>query len=72
MAAPGTGIRQKAGLNRAILDKGWHSFELAVRNRARHTGTTVRTVNPAYRREEHTGPRACGSQGVETSVQAGP
>ncbi|QCD58271.1 hypothetical protein CEB94_28095 [Streptomyces hawaiiensis] len=44
----GTHIGQKAGLNRAILDKGWHSFELAVRNRARHTGTAVRTVNPAF------------------------
>ncbi|WP_398986426.1 RNA-guided endonuclease InsQ/TnpB family protein [Streptomyces sp. AK010] len=46
-AEPGSHVGQKAGLNRAILDKGWHSFELAVRNRARHTGTAVRTVNPA-------------------------
>ncbi|MFC7264173.1 RNA-guided endonuclease InsQ/TnpB family protein [Streptomyces lutosisoli] len=45
---PGTRVRQKAGLNRAILDKGWHSFELAVRNRARRTGAVVRTVNPAH------------------------
>ncbi|MGW3646402.1 zinc ribbon domain-containing protein [Streptomyces sp. NPDC000878] len=48
VAEPGTHVRQKAGLNRAILDKGWHSFELAVRNRARHTGAEVCTVNPAY------------------------
>jgi IS605 OrfB family transposase len=47
-AEPGTHVGQKAGLNRAILDKGWHSFEMAVRNRARHTGTAVRTVNPAF------------------------
>ncbi|MFF4570319.1 RNA-guided endonuclease InsQ/TnpB family protein [Streptomyces sp. NPDC001410] len=47
IAHPGTRVRQKAGLNRAILDKGWHSFELAVRNRARHTGAEVRTVHPA-------------------------
>ncbi|MEU6180481.1 RNA-guided endonuclease InsQ/TnpB family protein [Streptomyces coeruleorubidus] len=47
-AEPGTHVGQKAGLNRAILDKGWHSFELAVRNRARHTGTAVLTVNPAF------------------------
>ncbi|MFI0715371.1 zinc ribbon domain-containing protein [Streptomyces inhibens] len=47
LAEPGTGVRQKAGLNRAILDKGWHGFELAVRNKARATGCLVRTVNPA-------------------------
>jgi putative transposase len=45
---PGKCVRQKAGMNRAIRDKGWYSFELAVRNRARHTGSTVRTVNAAY------------------------
>ncbi|MGV9374459.1 RNA-guided endonuclease InsQ/TnpB family protein [Nonomuraea sp. NPDC003707] len=36
----------KSGLNRAILDKGWHRIELAVRSKARHTGTSVITVNP--------------------------
>ncbi|MFJ8477973.1 RNA-guided endonuclease InsQ/TnpB family protein [Kitasatospora sp. NPDC094011] len=45
---PGQGIRQKAGLNRVILDKGWHRFELALRNAARTTGTRVVLVNPAY------------------------
>jgi hypothetical protein len=35
---PGRNVRQKAGLNRAILDKGWHMFELAVENVARRTG----------------------------------
>jgi putative transposase len=45
---PGTNVAAKRGRNRAILDKGWHQFELAVRNKARATGATVRTVNPAY------------------------
>lgn len=45
---PGTNVRQKAGLNRAILDKGWHRMELAIRNAARSTGTEVVLVNPAY------------------------
>ncbi|MEU9436569.1 transposase [Streptomyces sp. NPDC048252] len=45
---PGRGVRQKAGLNRAILDKGWHRIELAIRNAARYTGTEVVLVNPAY------------------------
>ena len=45
---PGKQVRAKAGLNRAILDKGWHRFELALRNAARRTGTSIVLVNPAY------------------------
>ncbi|MEV1170049.1 transposase [Nonomuraea sp. NPDC049784] len=48
---PGTflpnGAAAKSGLNRAILDKGWHRIELTVRSKARYTGTCVITVNPA-------------------------
>lgn len=47
-AEPGRNVRQKAGLNRAVLDKGWHLFELALHNAARYTGTLVVKVNPAY------------------------
>lgn len=46
--APGRNVVQKSGLNRAILNKGWYGFELALRNQARRTGTTVVKVNPAY------------------------
>ncbi|MFJ6382207.1 RNA-guided endonuclease InsQ/TnpB family protein, partial [Kitasatospora sp. NPDC092039] len=45
---PGRNVRQKAGLNRSILDKGWKLFELALRNKGRTTGTLVVLVNPAY------------------------
>ncbi|WJY40157.1 transposase [Streptomyces sp. P9-2B-2] len=45
---PGRNVRQKAGLNRAILDKGWHKFERALRNAARHTGSQILLVNAAY------------------------
>jgi putative transposase len=48
VTAPGRHVRQKAGLNRAILDKGWHRMELAIRNAARSTGTGVVLVNSAY------------------------
>ncbi|WP_063758590.1 RNA-guided endonuclease TnpB family protein [Kibdelosporangium aridum] len=41
---PGSRVSQKAGLNRAILDKGWHAFELALRNVARRTSCRVVTV----------------------------
>lgn len=45
---PGRNVAQKAGLNRAILSKGWHGFGLACENRARRTGTRVVEVDPAY------------------------
>jgi putative transposase len=45
---PGRNVHAKAGLNRAILDKGWHMLELALRNAARTTGTRLVLVNPAY------------------------
>ncbi|GIH97931.1 RNA-guided endonuclease InsQ/TnpB family protein [Planobispora siamensis] len=42
------GAAAKSGLNKAIVDKGWHRIELAVRSKARYTGSHVITVNPAY------------------------
>ncbi|MGP3951840.1 RNA-guided endonuclease InsQ/TnpB family protein [Streptomyces sp. 7N604] len=48
LAQPGRNVKQKAGLNHAILDKGWHKLELALRNAARHTGSQILLVNPAY------------------------
>ncbi|MEW2394538.1 transposase [Streptomyces sp. NPDC046862] len=48
VANPGKQVAQKRGLNRAILDKGWHRLELGLTNAARYTGTTVVKVNPAY------------------------
>lgn len=42
------GAAGKSGLNRSILDKGWHRIELATRGKARYTGTHVISVNPAY------------------------
>ncbi|MFG2890155.1 RNA-guided endonuclease InsQ/TnpB family protein [Streptomyces sp. NPDC048248] len=47
-AEPGTGVVQKRGLNRSILDKGWHRLELALTSAARYTGTVLVKVNPAY------------------------
>ena len=45
---PGTNVRAKSGLNRAILAKGWHQFDLALHSAARYTGTTVVKVSAAY------------------------
>ncbi|WP_063039605.1 RNA-guided endonuclease InsQ/TnpB family protein [Nocardia pseudovaccinii] len=48
IAEPGRRVAQKAGLNRAILAKGWHRLELALRNAARYTGTQIVKVPAAY------------------------
>ncbi|MEU7305294.1 transposase [Streptomyces sp. NPDC007206] len=48
VAEPGRNVAHKRGLNRAILDKGWHRLELALTSAARYTGTTLAKVNPAY------------------------
>jgi putative transposase len=48
LTQPGVNVAQKRGLNRAILDKGWHRLELALSNAARYTGTRLVKVNPAY------------------------
>ncbi|WP_433523123.1 RNA-guided endonuclease InsQ/TnpB family protein [Nocardia pseudovaccinii] len=45
---PGRNVGQKAGLNRAILDKGWYQFELALQSKARYTGTRIVKIDPAY------------------------
>jgi putative transposase len=48
LAEPGKRVSQKRGLNRAIMDKGWHRLELALANAVRYTGTELVKVNPAY------------------------
>lgn len=45
---PGRNVRAKAGLNRAILAKGWHQFDLALQSAARYSGTLVVKVPAAY------------------------
>lgn len=46
--APGSNVRQKAALNRAILDKGWYSFEQMLAYKLQERGGTLVRVNPAY------------------------
>ena len=65
--SPGRRVRQKAGLNRAILAKGWYGFKLALVNAARRTGTTIVEVNPAHTSQtcfecQHVDPRSRESQ----------
>lgn len=46
--APGVNVRQKAGLNRAILNKGWGHFAVLLEHKARYNGSQVLKVSPAY------------------------
>lgn len=48
LAEPGRNVAQKSGLNRAILDKGWHALERALHSKSRYTGTEVKKVPAAY------------------------
>lgn len=45
---PGRNVRQKAGLNRAILGKGWGRFLSALEHAARYHGAAVVKVPPAF------------------------
>lgn len=45
---PGRNVTAKSGLNRAILAKGWHQFNLALESAARYSGTLVVKVPAAY------------------------
>ncbi len=45
---PGRGVRQKAGLNRAILNQGWGGFETILAYKIAERGGELFTVDPAY------------------------
>lgn len=45
---PGRNVRQKAGLNRSILDQGWAAFRLMLEQKQFERGGMVLYVNPAY------------------------
>lgn len=47
-AQPGVNVRQKAGLNRAILDAAWGEFERQLTYKLEWRGGRVVLVNPAY------------------------
>ena len=42
------GASAKSGLNRAILSKGWHCFEVALKSASRYSGTQVVKVPAAF------------------------
>ena len=69
LEAPGTNVKAKSGLNRAILSKGWHQFTLALSSAARYTGTRLVTVPPHHTSQRcsacgHVDPKSRESQAV--------
>lgn len=48
VAAPGTKVTQKRGLNRAILNQGWGQFAAFLSYKLAHRGGHLIKVNPAY------------------------
>jgi putative transposase len=45
---PGRNVRQKSGLNRAILNQAWHQFECILSYKMEETGGKIVKVNPKY------------------------
>jgi putative transposase len=45
---PGTNVRAKSGLNRALLDAGFGLFETLIREKAEHAARTVISVDPRF------------------------
>lgn len=54
---PGRQVRQKAGLNRAILNVGWHAFERLLAYKMEECGGVLTKVSPHYTSQECA---ACG------------
>lgn len=76
LEAPGRGVRQKAGLNRAILDKGWGGFLMALEHKARYHGARIVRVPPAFTSQTchacgHVAPGNRESQAVFRCVACG-
>ncbi|WP_232778604.1 RNA-guided endonuclease InsQ/TnpB family protein [Carbonactinospora thermoautotrophica] len=66
--APGRQVRQKAGLNRAILNKGWSRLVLALEHAGRYHGCSVVMVNPAYTSQTCSACGHCASENRESQA----
>jgi IS605 OrfB family transposase len=63
LAEPGRNVRQKAGLNRAILDKGWGGLVRKLEHKARYNGSLIVKVSPAFTSQTC---NACGHVAAES------
>ncbi len=48
LAEPGCMVRQKAGLNRSILNQGWGQFETILTYKVEERGGRVVKIEPAF------------------------
>ena len=55
---PGARVRQKAGLNKAILDVGWHALRSQLLYKCERSGAKLLVVDPRYNSQQ------CPSCGV--------
>lgn len=56
--SPGSNVRQKAGLNRAILDRGWHQIDRLLSYKTEQAGARLVRVRPSGTSQEC---HRCGS-----------
>jgi putative transposase len=66
--APGRNVAQKAGLNGAILDKGWGQFRLALISQGREHGCQVVVVPPAFTSQTCSNCRHVASESRESQA----
>lgn len=45
---PGKNVKAKSGLNRSMLDQGWHTFRMLLRYKLEWSGGELVLVNPKY------------------------
>jgi putative transposase len=73
---PGRNVRQKAGLNRSILEQGWGGFEIILGYKLEERGGTLTLVPASYSSQEcfpcgHTSAKNRKSQAVFECVACG-
>jgi putative transposase len=61
--APGKNVRAKAGLNRAILEQGWHSFETLLAYKLEERGGHLCKVDPRHTSQTCS---SCGAVDMES------
>ncbi len=67
--APGNLVRQKAGLNRAILTQSWHGFEMILAYKLEERGGMLVRVDPAYTSQTCSACEAIDSESRESQAR---
>ena len=54
---PGNQVKAKSGLNKSILDQGWHRFRKQLEYKSAWSGGHIVAINPKYSSEKYIGGR---------------